>query len=78
MNKNNVKFTPEAAERWNRISKESQELYLNKAWCTQCRVAVSMILESGEMGGEDRFLLLKGKCQNCGHVVNRVIEPDEE
>ena len=74
----NIQFTPEVTARWNKISKESQEIYLNNVWCTQCNTGVPMILESGEMGLENTLLLLSGKCKNCGHVVNRVIEPDEE
>ncbi|MHB0867507.1 MAG: hypothetical protein ACYC29_07765 [Thermoleophilia bacterium] len=67
-------FTGEANKRWNIIPKWDQQKILENVWCVECRVAVSIILETAEMQSDD--LLLRGKCKTCGHEVCRLVEPE--
>jgi len=69
-------FTPEAAERWNRIPAWAQQKILDNVFCTKCVGTIPMALKTAEMRGKD--LILRGKCKYCGHDVCRVVEAETE
>ncbi|MFH1620030.1 MAG: hypothetical protein ABIG11_09045 [bacterium] len=68
-------FTPAAAGRWKRISREAQGKILANVWCGNCRDSVHIVLETAEI--KSRVLILKGKCKTCGKAVCRVVEPED-
>jgi len=69
-------FTPEAAQRWERISQCLQERILANVWCGRCLGAVSIILDTAEM--MEDALVLQGKCRDCGGNVYRGVEPEPD
>ncbi len=69
-------FTPEARRRWQKIPKWAQRKILDNVFCGKCIDSVTILLETAEMNGKD--LILRGKCQNCGKDVCRVVEPEDE
>lgn len=60
-----------AAQKWDKLPKNIQELLLNNVFCSQCGMTtiVEYTLNSDEYG-----ILLKGKCRKCGKAVARLIE----
>jgi len=69
-------FTAQALRRWKKIPEWAQEKILDNVFCSRCRGSVTILLETAEMKGND--LILRGKCQNCGKDVCRVVEPENE
>ena len=69
-------FTPEARRRWKKIPEWTQKKILDNVFCGKCLDSVTILLETAEMNGKD--LILRGKCQNCGKDVCRVVEPEDE
>lgn len=69
-------FTPAAARRWRKIPESAQEKILSNVWCGQCLGPVRIILETAQM--QERCLILRGQCRNCGKSVCRVVEPENE
>ena len=69
-------FTTEALRRWKKVPKWAQKKILANVFCSKCLGSVTILLEKAEMRGKD--LILRGKCQNCGKVICRVVEPEEE
>ena len=69
-------FSLEANKRWNKNTKWAQANILEHVWCVECRVGVSINLETAEMQDDD--LILRGKCKTCGHEVCRLVEPDAD
>ena len=68
-------FTPQAKARWDRIGKENQARILVNVWCGNCRRSVHIVVDSGKL--ENKFLILRGRCNNCNGPVVRVIEPED-
>jgi len=67
-------FTPEARCRWENVPEWAQKKILDNVFCVKCLRSVTILLKRAEMDGND--LVLKGKCQDCGKNVCRVVEPD--
>jgi hypothetical protein len=65
-------FSPLAIERWEKLSKAEQHIFLNNAYCSHCKTAVTIVNVSGTVEGAT--LLLKGLCGTCGNKVARVVE----
>ncbi|MFC4025253.1 hypothetical protein ACFOUV_15765 [Oceanobacillus longus] len=61
----------EAARKWSKIPRDTQELLLNNVFCSNCfeTTIVDYTLHNNENG-----VLLKGKCKKCGGDVARVVE----
>ena len=70
------KFTPEARCRWNKVPEWAQKKILDNVFCGRCLSSVTILLETAEMNGKD--LILRGKCQQCGKDVCRVVEAEDE
>ena len=62
-----------AAQKWNKLSKNIQELLLNNVFCSNC--GVTTIVEYS-MHNDKFGILLKGKCKKCGEDVARLIEDE--
>jgi len=69
-------FTPEARRRWKKIPEWARTKILDNVFCSKCLGSVTILLETAEMNGKG--LILRGKCQNCGKDVCRVVEPEDE
>ncbi|MGB2866489.1 MAG: hypothetical protein WBC05_24375 [Sedimentisphaerales bacterium] len=69
-------FTPQARCRWKKIPEWAQKKILDNVFCSKCLGSVTILLETAEMIGKD--LILRGKCQNCGKDICRVVEPEDE
>ena len=69
-------FTLAAAKRWAQIPQEAQAKILANVWCGNCARSVEVVLETAEITG--KHLILKGKCEECGKNVCRVVEPENE
>jgi len=67
-------FTPEAAQRWNRIPSWAQEKIVDSVFCGRCIRSVPIVLEKAEMKG--KRLVLRGTCRNCGAEICRVVEDE--
>lgn len=69
-------FTPQALLRWKKVPEWARKKILNNVFCSRCRGSVTILLETAEM--KDKDLILRGKCQNCGKNICRVVEPENE
>jgi len=69
-------FTLEAWQRWEKIPKSAQKMFLDNVFCGTCSGSVTIVLETAVMKGEN--LILRGKCQHCGKDVCRLIEPEPD
>lgn len=60
-----------AAQKWNKIPKNVQEMLINNVFCISCKVTtvVDYTINDDKYG-----VLLKGKCKKCGKDVARLIE----
>lgn len=65
-------FTPQARKLWGDIPMKYQTRILNNVWCGGCMKATTIVNFTGQVEGG--MLILKGKCERCGHPVARVIE----
>lgn len=65
-------FTPAALRRWDAIEPSIQGKLLGNVWCSACRKAVYINIESA--GIERKDLILTGTCAECGGPVARLIE----
>ncbi len=61
----------EAIQKWVKIPKDIQEIYLNNVFCSNC--GVTTIIDYS-MYNEKAGVLLKGKCRKCNSAVARLIE----
>lgn len=64
----------EANKKWLSIPKEIRSELLNNVFCRKCSDVVAIegfTIEDNQFG-----IVLKGKCQQCGHAVARVIESE--
>ena len=63
-----------AAQKWNKIPKNVQELLLNNVFCSTCGVTtiIDYSLHNEKLG-----VLLKGKCKKCGYNVARLVEDEK-
>ena len=68
----NHTFSPQAAARWEKLSAAEQSIFLNNAYCSQCKNAVTMVNVSGSV--KESCLVLQGLCGICGNTVARVVE----
>jgi ribosomal protein S27AE len=60
-----------AAQKWVKLSKNTQELLVNNVFCSDC--GMTTIIKYTLMN--DKFgVLLKGKCKKCGKDVARLVE----
>lgn len=62
----------DAAGKWMKIPLAIREKLLDNVWCGRCKDAVTIVEYTLDL--HDLGVLLKGKCQNCGHGVARVVE----
>ncbi|MGB2807572.1 MAG: hypothetical protein WBC22_07520 [Sedimentisphaerales bacterium] len=69
-------FTPQALRRWKKIPEWAQEKILDNVFCSRCCGSVTILLKTAEMKG--KALILRGKCQNCGKDVCRLVEPEND
>ncbi|MFH0897257.1 MAG: hypothetical protein V1850_04335 [Candidatus Bathyarchaeota archaeon] len=69
-------FTPQALRRWKKIPEWARKKILDNVFCGRCLGSVTILLETAEMTGKD--LILRGKCQNCGKDICRVVESENE
>lgn len=65
-------FSPQAIIRWEKLSEAEQHIFLNNAYCSQCKTAVIIANVGGRMEGS--CLVLQGLCSTCGTEVARVVE----
>jgi ATP diphosphatase len=65
-------FSPLAIERWEKLSKAEQHIFLNNAYCSQCKTAVTIVNVSGTVEGST--LVLQGLCGTCGNKIARIVE----
>lgn len=76
VSKSGGNFTTAAAKRWAQIPPEARAKILANVWCGNCACSVAIELETAEVTG--KHLILKGKCNECGKRVCRVVEPENE
>jgi len=65
-------MTTPAKKRWNLIPEKIRKEILDNAWCTNCRSSVSMQILKGTI--ENRCLVLRGICKQCGGDIARLVE----
>ena len=65
-------FSPQATARWEKLSKTEQHIFLNNAYYSQCKTAVTIASVSGRVEGS--CLVLQGLCGTYGGKVARVVE----
>ncbi|WP_028574758.1 hypothetical protein [Desulfonatronovibrio hydrogenovorans] len=73
MSDNNI-FTPQARKIWDQIPKGSRLKIQNTVWCSQCRKAVTIKIDSASIVAGD--LLLQGTCAICQGKVARLVEKE--
>ncbi|MCI1693281.1 hypothetical protein [Aneurinibacillus aneurinilyticus] len=61
-------------QRWLDMPSERQQMFLANVWCVHCRDVVTII--DYKVEPHDIGVVLRGKCNTCGHAVARVIEMD--
>lgn len=67
-------FTPQARRVWDRIPMRARTLILNRVWCEACASATTIIHFHGVVRRGE--LMIRGRCQRCGHAVSRVFEQE--
>ncbi|MDC3415290.1 hypothetical protein NC797_18295 [Aquibacillus sp. 3ASR75-11] len=65
-----------AQELWNQIPEWAREKLIHNVFCTSCSGVTTIIDYEIEMAGFREDIVLRGKCQKCGHEVARYIERD--
>jgi hypothetical protein len=67
-----IQFDKKAMQRFNQIPDDLKSKILSNVYCSHCNDTVRIVdfTASIEMGD----LVLKGKCNNCSHLVVRLIE----
>ncbi len=60
-----------AAQKWNQIPKNVQELLINNVFCSNCGVTT---LVDYSIHNDKYGVLLNGKCKKCGRDVTRLVE----
>jgi len=62
-----------AIQKFNKIPKNQQELFINNVFCSACFVTtiVEYSINNHKFG-----ILLKGKCEKCGKDIARVVEDE--
>lgn len=60
-----------ALKKWNKLSSQDKEIFLNNVYCSNC--GVTTIIDYSILD-ESYGLVLEGKCAKCGEKVARVIE----
>ncbi len=60
-----------AAQKWNQIPKNVQELLINNVFCSNCGVTT---LVDYSIHNDKYGVLLNGKCKKCGRDVKRLVE----
>lgn len=61
----------EAKLKWNKISKEMQQRFINNVFCSKC---FTTTIVNYTLASKDGGLLLDGKCKTCDSDVARFIE----
>ncbi|MTT31780.1 hypothetical protein GMB86_07100 [Terrilactibacillus sp. BCM23-1] len=61
----------EAAQKWSKLTKEVQNMFINNVFCFNCgeTTIVDYSIINDEMG-----VVLTGKCKTCGENVTRLVE----
>ncbi|MCM3719506.1 hypothetical protein [Fictibacillus phosphorivorans] len=62
----------DANKKWLSIPKETRSQIKNNVYCTNCNDAVA--IENFTVEDDKLGIVMKGKCQQCGHEVIRLIE----
>ena len=62
-----------AAQKWNKIPKNVQDMLISNVFCSNCGVTtiVDYSMQNDKFG-----ILLKGKCKKCGRDVGRLVEDE--
>lgn len=63
-----------AQELWNQIPEWAREKLIHNVFCTFCSAVTTIVDYKIEMAGFRDDIVLRGKCQECGHEVARYIE----
>ena len=60
-----------ALQKWSKLPKNMQELFLKNVFCSECGVTT---ITEYSMHNDKFGILLKGKCKKCGNDVARLVE----
>lgn len=63
-----------AEELWNQIPEQTREKLIHNVFCVSCSGVTTIVDYKIEMAGFRNDIVLRGKCQKCGHEVARYIE----
>ncbi|MEN1970619.1 hypothetical protein WMZ97_21500 [Lentibacillus sp. N15] len=63
-----------AQEQWNQIPEWAREKIIHNVFCVSCVGTTTVTDYKIEMAGFRDDIVLRGKCQKCGHEVARYIE----
>ena len=64
-------FSPLAIERWEKLSKAEQHIFLNNAYCSHCKTAVTIVNVSGTVEG---VTLVSGVLADKAYDTNELRE----
>ncbi len=68
-------FTPAAKPLWDTVPPDAQEHILKHVWCGHCLSGQRILDFTGVEDAGD--IILRGFCQECGHVIVRLIETSQ-
>lgn len=63
-----------ALKQWNQIPELARKKLIHNVFCAACVGTTTIIDYKIEMAGFKDDIVLRGKCQRCGHEVARYIE----